>query len=338
MKNKYTFALFLGFLVGVVPLVLYFYRFNSELSYAHSVWGEFGSLYGGVLGPTFALLAFVGLLWNLDRTKKQFRSQSEDNTFFNLVTLHNNKVQMIEFEKPNGSIVSGFGAFKKYSEEFNRIYEEDSIRVARLELSKNTRNIPNNAAEFLWNKYAKQYQEEAVFWNNREASLEKMASLFENSDDPWELQKCVIGTDDAISSKDKESLVSIGRVAIEDFSSEKRIEIIKRVNDFFYHEYGHMLGHYFRNIHYILKAIDATEKPSEYSKLFRAQLSRYELAMIYYNSISDNASEEFIRLVVKYDLLNGLYWPDICYSPDSDKRASDLECMLRQKLTNKVRS
>ena len=70
MKNKYPIALLAGFLVGVIPLVLYFFRFNSELSLSHAVWGEFGALYGGVLGPAVALLAFIGLLWNLDVTKK----------------------------------------------------------------------------------------------------------------------------------------------------------------------------------------------------------------------------------------------------------------------------
>lgn len=333
MKNKYKITLLVGFLVGVLPLVIYFFRFNYGLSSSHVVWGDFGSLYGSVLGPTFAFLAFIGLLWNLDITKRQFRSQSEDNTFFNLISLHNNKVKMIEFEDPEGRIISGFEAFKKYSEKFYHIYDEDSIRVARIQLSKNTRNIPDNAGEFLWNKYARKYHEKVSFWEAREVNIEKMASLFENTDDAWELQKGLIGTDNSISSEDRESLISIGHVAIEDYSPEKRIEIIKRVNELFYHDHGHMLGHYFRNLHYILKIIDATEKSIDYSRLFRAQLSRYELAMIYYNLISENASEEFIRLVIKYDFLNGIYSSDICYYPDADKRLLDLNCMLQQKLT-----
>lgn len=333
MKNKYTIAILVGVLVGVTPLALYFFRFNSELSSSHGVWAEFGSLYGGVLGPATAVLAFIGLLWNLDITKNQFRSQSEDNTFFNLINLHNNKVQMIEYEEPKGVKTVGFGAFKMYSQEFSRIYDEDSIRVARIELSKNTRNLTDNAGEFLWEKYAKQYHVGNTFWDDKDANLEKIASLFEESSDAWELQKVLIGTDDSISHKDRENLISIGHVAIEDSTPEDRIEIMKRVNEFFYHDYGHMLGHYFRNIHYILKMIDTTKRSVQNSKLFRAQLSRYELAMIYYNSISEKTSEEFINLVIKFDLLNGLYQLDICYFPDAEKRSLDLDCMLQQKLT-----
>ncbi len=333
MKNKYPIALIVGFLVGVVPLGLYFYRFNSELSFKHNVWGEFGSLYGGVLGPCFAFLAFIGLLWNLDITKRQFRRESENNTFFNLISLHNNKVQMIEFEESEGINTVGFGAFKKYSEEFSRLYDEDSILVARRELSTNTRNLTDNGRDFLWRKYAKQFHENVEFWRASEADLERMVSLFEKSSDYWELQKGLIGTDDSISPEDRESLISIGHVTIEDSPPEKRIEIIKRVNEFFYHEYGHMLGHYFRNIHYILKIIDTTEKSIEYSKLFRAQLSRYELAMIYYNLINKNTSEEFIRLVIKYDLFNEVYRFDICYFPDANKQSLDIYCILQQKLT-----
>jgi len=334
MKNKYTISLLVGFLFAAMPLALYFSNFDSKLSASHSVWGEFGSLYGGVMGPAFALLAFIGLLWNLDITKRQFRNQSEDNTFFNLVNLHNNKVQMIEFESIDGVKVTGFSAFKKYNEEFSRFYDTDSIRVSRIELSENTKNITDNAGEFLWKKYSDLYHEEGHYWTDKEANLSKMASLFENSDDAWEIQKGIIGTDDLISNEDKKSLISIGHVAIEDYPPEKRIEIIKRINEYFYHDYGHMLGHYFRNIHYMLKIIDTTNKSIEYSKLFRAQLSRYELALIYYNSISDNSSEEFISLVIKYDLLNGVYWSDICYFSDADKRSLDLECILKQKLTS----
>lgn len=333
MKKKYVLALLIGFFISVMPLAIYFSKFHHEFSSSHEVWGEFGSLYGGVLGPAFAFLAFIGLLWNLEVTKRQFRSQSEDNTFFNLISLHNNKVEMIEFSDSNGVTTSGFGAFKKYSAEFTRMYHEDSIRVARIEISKNTRKLTDNAGEFLWGKYARKYNEQGTFWSNKEANLAKLISLFENSNDPWELQKGLIGTDDSISDEDKESLISIGRVAIEDYRPDKRIEIIKRVNEFFYHDYGHMLGHYFRNIHYILKTIDASEKSVEYSKLFRAQLSRFELAMIYYNSISENSSEEFINLVFKYDLLNGVYQSDICYFADASIRSMDLKYMLQQKLT-----
>lgn len=333
MKNKYTYLLVTGFIIGVIPLVLYFCKFHYELSLTHNVWGEFGALYGGIMGPVFTLLGFIGLLWNLDITKKQFREQSQDSTFYNLINLHNNKVRMIEFSGSEKVKMVGFEAFKKYSEEFCRIYDNESIRVARIELSNNTRNLTDNAGEFLWKKYPKQSHEGDIFWSNRGANLEILASLFEKTTDTWELQKSLIGTDDSITVEDRESLISIGHVTIEDSSPEKRIELIKTVNDFFYHDYGHMLGHYFINIYFILKNIDKAEKSIEYSKLYRAQLSRYELVMIYYNCIGGRANEEFIRLVIKYDLFNGIYWRDICYFPEAEKMSLDLDCMLQQKLT-----
>lgn len=339
MKNKYTYLLVTGFIIGVIPLVLYFCKFHYELSLTHNVWGEFGALYGGVMGPVFTLLGFIGLLWNLDITKKQFREQSQDSTFYNLINLHNNKVRMTEFSKAQKVKAVGFDAFKMYSEEFCRMYDIESIRVARIELINNTRNLTDNAGEFLWKKYAAQFHENDTFWCNRNANLEKLASLFENSTDTWELQKNLIGTDDSISDGDREILISIGHVIIEDWSPENRIDFIKRANDIFYHEYGVILGHYFANIYYILEVIkkiekiEKTENFIEYSKLFRAQLSRYELVMIYYNCISGRANEKFIRLVIEYDLFNGIYWRDICYFPEAEKMSLDLDCMLQQKLT-----
>lgn len=259
MKNKLIKFLIFILVVILIPLSLYFYRSSSELSSDHTTWGEFGALYGGVLGPSAALLAFIGLLLSLDLTTKQFRNQSEDTTLFNLINLHDKKVQLIEFEESGGVRITGFQAFKRYSEEFSRIYDNDSIRVARKELSMNTKNLNDNAGEFLWNKYANQFHEDGTFWSDQKTNINKMASLFENNSNPWELQKILIGTDDSISSTDREKLISIGHVVIEDSIPKNRIEIIERVYSLFDQDYGHMLGHYFKHIHYILRAIGLKE-------------------------------------------------------------------------------
>jgi len=160
-----------------------------------------------------------------------------------------------------------------------------------------------------------------------------MVAVFEESSDPWELQKGLIGTGNNISNDDISSLVSIGHVMIEDSTPEERIKIISNVYAIFNDDFGHLLDHYCMNIYYILKFIDNSENASEYSKIFRSQLSRHELTAIYYFLFSGLSSVKFIKLVIKYDILNAIFWADICYYPNYEKRVLDLNCILQDKLT-----
>ncbi|MDC0764204.1 putative phage abortive infection protein [Brevibacillus sp. AG] len=86
--------------------------------------------------------------------------------------------------------------------------------------------------------------------------------------------------------------------------------IIEGYNDFF-EEYQDMVGHYFRNLYRITKFIhendnlSMTEKKN-YIGILRAQLSTYELLLIFYNGLSDFGSEKFLPLIKKYDLLDNM--------------------------------
>jgi len=64
------------------------------------------------------------------------------------------------------------------------------------------------------------------------------------------------------------------------------------INEFylcFHKEFGHLVGHYFRNIYQILKYIDSSdiENKKFYTNLIRAQLSNYELGVLFYNCLSN---------------------------------------------------
>ena len=69
--------------------------------------------------------------------------------------------------------------------------------------------------------------------------------------------------------------------------------------------------HYFRHLYRIFKYIDESdlinnEDRYEYACTVRAQLSRYELIWLYYNSLSSFGRERFKPLVEKYALLNNI--------------------------------
>lgn len=82
---------------------------------------------------------------------------------------------------------------------------------------------------------------------------------------------------------------------------------ITRINEtykeFFTSKQGE-LGHYFRNMYNIMKYIDnaGINDKKFYSNLFRAQLSSYELLLLFYNSISELGFEKFKPLIESYSL------------------------------------
>ena len=76
----------------------------------------------------------------------------------------------------------------------------------------------------------------------------------------------------------------------------------------FYNEYQSEIGHYFRSLYNIVKFVDNSDVENKrlYTNLIRAQLSSYELTLLFYNTLSDMGREKFMPLIIKYSLLKTL--------------------------------
>jgi len=76
----------------------------------------------------------------------------------------------------------------------------------------------------------------------------------------------------------------------------------------FYRGYESQLGHYFRSLYNTVKLVHDSEMEDKrlYTNLVRAQLSSYELLVLFYNSLSEMGREKFKPLIVEYDLLKHL--------------------------------
>lgn len=87
----------------------------------------------------------------------------------------------------------------------------------------------------------------------------------------------------------------------------------------FYSRYGYVLGHYFRTLYNIVKFVDEASisevEKKRYVNLLRAQLSRYELALMLYNMLSEKGRTDLVRLVKKYNLLKHLE-PEVLEQPN----------------------
>lgn len=99
-------------------------------------------------------------------------------------------------------------------------------------------------------------------------------------------------------------------------ADEKKYAI--KCYEIFYKDYQHELGHYFRNLYHIFKFVNETEvlkdddeaveykNRKRYTSLARAQLSVYELCLLFYNGLGSEG-EKFLPLIKKYDLLENLH-------------------------------
>jgi hypothetical protein len=91
---------------------------------------------------------------------------------------------------------------------------------------------------------------------------------------------------------------------------EPKLDALDLEYEKFYKVYGGFVGHYFRTIYNIVKFVDrdagVVGDPKLYTNLLRAQLSKYELGLLFYNCLSKYGRIKLLPLVKKYDLLKHL--------------------------------
>lgn len=132
----------------------------------------------------------------------------------------------------------------------------------------------------------------------------------------------------------------IGKLRRENTKANKQvllIDTIKQGYNNFDKYYQHNLGSYHRNLYFILRMINVNEVISQDEKnfyviLIRAQLSRYELLILFYNGLSEYGYKDFKPLLEKYGIFKHLKKDDLVTPQDYDlydKRAYDLKAPER---------
>jgi len=94
----------------------------------------------------------------------------------------------------------------------------------------------------------------------------------------------------------------------EEHKDESEIKRINSAYTKFYKEYQSDLGHYFRNLYNILKFINKKNPGDKffYTNLLRAQLSSFELLMLFYNCLSQFGKVKFKPLIEEYHFLQNM--------------------------------
>ncbi|WP_417878570.1 putative phage abortive infection protein [Vibrio sp.] len=311
-----------GFVI-FLSLFAYLLKFHSGFSNNHTTWGEFGSYFGGVTGPLISIMAFIGLLKSISLTKKQFEIQSQESTFFNLLNLHDRKV-----DKVNSAFLTEDDSFKYLCEMYSQKY--DSVcRTVALEAIVDT---PHALPDYTYHNYVvgligirKDFNTEEIkkhlieFVNRFETKIEV------NNNIHLKIHHMV--------DKKNAVLVETGRDLIRQMSVSERVLLLSKAYDSFYDEYGHISGSYIRNVYYVLLHSKNCFKGLQYAKVFRAQLSRYEISLIYFNMLSCYCQPDFLSLIKDFDILNELYLSDLYHNPSEDMYKEEVGFVF-SKITN----
>lgn len=115
--SRLTYLAYAGCIVAFIVLAAYAINFGGFPSKSHDKWGQFGDYVGGILNPTFSLLALLALLGTLGlqirelrlsvkelknsalalaRQNETLRQQTFEGTFFQTLRLHNDIVSSLE--------------------------------------------------------------------------------------------------------------------------------------------------------------------------------------------------------------------------------------------------
>ena len=100
-------------------------------------------------------------------------------------------------------------------------------------------------------------------------------------------------------------------------NDQGQARIVADAYDTFHYRYQHEVGHYFRNLHRILKLVDEShvDNKSDYTGILRAQLSSFELTLLFYNALHP-VGRKMKSLVERDKMLENLNVGLLCNPPD----------------------
>lgn len=268
----------------------------------HEVRGLFGDKFGAV-NALFSALAFAGIIFTillqkrelklqreeLEETRGEFIKQNEtlqkqrfENTFFQLLSLHNEIVDKLKIKPIDGET-----------------YEKREFFVGAVKDLKY-----RSTCEYF--KFSALTKLESKEVNDFKGNRELQHDFFHK------LEKDEIKNLQGLTNQDIENFISE--------PIENKEEILKTEYERFFHRYQYNLGHYFRNLYHIFKYVHKTDLIGDKEKQFycnivRAQLSTDELVLIFYNSMtpinyySDKPNlgyPNFKYLIDQYDILQNM--------------------------------
>ena len=144
--------------VSFITLTIYFSKFNGELSDDQNLWGVFGDYLAGTLNPVFSFLSLIAILITLryqirelslsteelkmsrdvmQEQSNSLKTQTFDNTFFNLIKLQSGIIEDIDIRNPKTGVVIRKGRdcfqyfLKQMAFRFEAIDDDNTLEYRR---------------------------------------------------------------------------------------------------------------------------------------------------------------------------------------------------------------
>lgn len=333
-KHSVKLAFFLV-VIGVIVIIVFMCRtpFNDWSGETDpTLFAQYGDFIGGFIGTFFSLAGFFLLYKTLLAQQDTLMNQEKDSliqkeaidkerfetTFFNLLSVQQNITDNIK---------AYFGTMEGLdSERVNIVAGREFFLYARSELSKINYSIFNT-------KYLGSYDK-----NNVEYLEHYISELYDpqssNYTHPLEAEQKEANIIQETSVKYANKFYGITNIHWKNINEKDTPTKIKYVYYFFFRRFHYAIGHYFRNLYHILKFIEKyeinkinntpnteehaviIEDCSKYAQFIQAQMSSYELTLLYYNALCFPKS---LRLILKYNLLENLAKEDLIANKHYDE-------------------
>jgi hypothetical protein len=263
------------------------------LSIVHHEWSEFGSYLSGVYGT----LAFLILAYTTNITRKQFKTQNEDNVFFKLydslqVRIVNSSITILDSE------YSSHQTLKVLAERFYEELSEEAIDVARTLLVE----APEEISDVHYGKIFQAINGAGYFETLIEDKDRLVEEINSQTDyrSKWEHIKHYIGSSGYESEKVRDALRATGSVNFYIISFSKRQQHYKNVVQRLSNAYGEFLDGYFKSICYLIEFALNSTNSDLYKNFIKSQLTKYELVILFYLIAGS-----------EYDLINKAIFQDL---------------------------
>ena len=267
--------------IGVIIVSVLLFLYKQELFILESIqadkFGMFGDFVGGLIGSLWALAGVLLFYSALIYQKNELKLQRTQLTV-QQKELHQ---QTIQFSNQNETLQK-----QRFENTFFQLLSLHNELVEKL-------SIKADGTE---------YVQRFVF----KYGLGRLRSKIDNA------------------RKRKRDTGAIVILSYEELSLEDNKKILFESYNAFFTEHQEIFGHYFRNLYHIFKYIYLSkiipvEEKEFYSNIVRAQLSTFELILLFYNSLIDKLGyPKFNYLIYKFDLLQNMNYGELLSNIHAD--------------------
>lgn len=310
VKDWLVWVIVISILSIIAIVFFYFIQTGGNFEDKKTNWGELGSLLGAITG----LIAFVGVLFTLRQNKQQFLNSEDRSAFFELLRIFISYRDSLRVRRHNWKYDDKQCQWKMTS--CNEIctnektYQQICFELHHTFYMEIRRGIPEH---FSKDEFKRRIVPQSITMEQYLLMYSSLVVAIDNIYSEYSWSKCggaSIVNPIPANAYDYLCLCTI-KIYLEQSNLKPIAEACTKAANTCFAPYKNQLGTYFRNAYYILEMASEFNSPKNYSKIFRAQLSKDELTLLFFNSFSSLSTPKTRELYLSADLFNNLELKDI---------------------------